>query len=272
MKYSIYVKNYLKREILRKNNKLSEAEAAREANALFKEILLDSEYEVCLNKLDNDDILKKLELEKEERFLDINPLDSVCYTNIENRFAFLYHGVRFDDNHETFEKILKEQSIKCAKLSGLYWKISSDNCNEGEHVSLIHYTGHKFDIEWKTFIEENIAFIISPKLNPLKCKYLPYEEWSEIKNKLPQTKHRYSYARGEYQYPQEIPFRFVVGILYPFRYYSHIKGYMKTREDFKLIQSLLFSYGLTCIPILDPTNDFEDITNYNYGNPSFRYR
>ncbi|MCI8795192.1 MAG: hypothetical protein HFI73_07500 [Bacilli bacterium] len=47
---------------------------------------------------------------------------------------------------------------------------------------------------------------------------------------------------------------------------------MKTREDFKLIQSLLFSYGLTCIPILDPTNDFEDITNYNYGNPSFRYR
>ena len=46
----------------------------------------------------------------------------------------------------------------------------------------------------------------------------------------------------------------------------------KTREDFKLIQSLLFSYELTCIPILDPTNDFEDITNYNYGNPSFRYR
>ena len=43
MKYSIYVKNYLKREILRKNNKLSEAEAAREANALFKEMLLDSE-------------------------------------------------------------------------------------------------------------------------------------------------------------------------------------------------------------------------------------
>ena len=36
MKYSIYVKNYLKREILRKNNKLSEAEAAREARLYLK--------------------------------------------------------------------------------------------------------------------------------------------------------------------------------------------------------------------------------------------
>ena len=51
-------------------------------------IILDSEYEVCLNKLDNDDILKKLELEKEERFLDINPLDSVCYTNMLSEMLY----------------------------------------------------------------------------------------------------------------------------------------------------------------------------------------
>lgn len=162
-------------------------------------MLLDSFYESALAKLSNKDPLKQLELEEEERFLDIrwsieeNP-------NIRSAYSHLYHGVRMDPDHKLFESILRDRKIKCANKIGLYRGSSSENCNEGEYVSLIHFE-YEHELEFQTFIEENVSFIISPKLNPVKCKYLPYEEWEKIKKKLPKTKHRYSYARYEYQYP-----------------------------------------------------------------------
>ena len=206
--------------------------------------------------MDDKDNLKKLEAEEEFRFLDVRyKADEV--TDISNPYFFLYHGVRMDSEHELFESILSDREIKCANKIGFYRGFDSDNCNEGKYISLIHYSGDDYDIEFKTFIEENVSFIISPKLNPLKCKYLPFDEWEKIKKKLPKTKHRYSYAREEYQYPDSISLDYVVGVLYPLRFYSHKNGYMSAEEDLEYVKKLLIKYGFKDLPILDPTKGFE---------------
>ncbi len=259
MKYSIYVRNRIKASLLREEPHMDITILDEKANTIFHEMLAESEYERELNKLSNDDPLKKLELEDEEKFLDIHP-GAEDSKNIQNRYAYLYHGVRFDDDHSAFANILQDEAIKCGKDTPFYYRVGGDNCNEGEYVSLTHYTGDSYDIEFKTFIEENVAFIISPLLNPVKCKYLPYEEWENIKGKLKSTRHRYSYARNEYQYKKEVSLDYAVGILYPFKYYSYIKGYYTTKDDFKRVKELLIRYGYAHLPILDPTNDFEDIS------------
>ena len=257
MKYSIYVKNYLKRKAL-KDFKITEEEAYKKANEEFQHMLLDSFYEVALAKLDDSDQLKILELEKEVRFLDINHEQEENLDSI-NPYGCLFHGVRFDPDHQLFESILKDQKISCANRAKRYWRNYLDNCNEGEYVSLIDYSD--CNIEFKTFIQENVAFIISPKLNPLKCKYLPYEEWSKIKQKLPKTKHRYSYARHEYQYPDNIPLYYVIGISYPLAYFNQMYGFSKTKQDLTYIRNLLLKYDLEDLPILDPTDNFCILNN-----------
>lgn len=256
MKYSFYVKNYLKRQILKNNPHISESDAKMQAEEEFKELLLDTFYESALAKLDDNDKLKKLELEDEYRFLDIN-YGIEEYHDIENPYLHLYHGVRLDPNHETFESILRDREIKCAKKANTYRGMSSENCNEGKYVSLTHYTGEDHDIEFMTFIEENVSFIISSKLNPVKCKYLNYEEWEMIKKKLPKTRHRYSYARGEYQYPDGVSFDYVEGILYPLNLYSYNEGFTRTQNDLLYIKELLVKYGLGNLPIVDPTDGFK---------------
>lgn len=255
MKYSVYVRNYLKRKILNSNPNISKEEADKKADEEFKDILLNSFYFSMLEKLPVQDPLRKLEEETEIRFLDLHNRVDVN-ANIRNPSCYLYHGIRFDSNHEIFESILSDRKILCGNKVKRHWQDYSDNCNGGEYVSLIDYSDEEYDIEFKTFIEENVSFIISPKLNPLKCKYLPYDEWEKVRKKLPKTKHRYSYARHEYQYPDYIPFDYVVGILYPLNYYNHTNGFQKTKEDFVYIKHLLREHGLEHLPILDPTNRF----------------
>lgn len=258
MKYSIYVRNYLKRKILNSNPNISKEEASKKADEEFKDILIDSFYFSMLEKLPAQDPLKKLEGEEEIRFLDLhNGFD--VNTNIRNPYCYLYHGIRFDSDHEIFESILCDRKILCSNKVKSHWRCYSDNCNEGEYISLIDYSEEGYDLEFKTFIEENVSFIISPKLNPLKCKYLPFEEWEEIRKKLPKTKHRYSYQKNEYQYPDHIPFDYVVGILYPLSYYNHTKGFRNTKEDFIYIKRLLRKYDLEHLPILDPTDSFKPL-------------
>lgn len=258
MKYSIYARNYLKRKIKNNNHNISDNEAEKQAEEEFKNILLESFYQTYLAKLSDNDPLRKLELEEEIRFLDLHPLIRER-ANVLNPHNYLYHGVRFDEDHKKFESILRDKKIKCANKTDFHYIEYSDNCNEGEYISLINYTGEEYDLEFKTFIEENTSFIISPKLNPLKCKYLPFDEWYKIKEKLPTTKHRYSYARNEYQHPDYIPFEYIVGILYPMRYYNHINGFRNTKTDLIHIKELLMKYDLEYLPLLDPTNYFRSL-------------
>lgn len=260
MKYSMYVKKRIKEDILESEPDIDSILLEKRVNDTFNSVLKESLYNQELARLSDDDPLKKLELEESETFMDLHP-NAKRYEDTFNPYYYLYHGVRLDDDHEHFASILRDQSIKCGEMLENYLRYGSDNCNEGKYVSLAHYTGDEYDIEFKTFIEENVTFIISPTLNPVKCKYLPYEEWDKIKDKMTKTKHRYSYARGEYQYKREIPFYYVSGILYPYAYYEHVKGYFKTKDDFIFIKGLLSAYGCSYLPIYDPTDNFKEISH-----------
>lgn len=260
MKYSKHVKMRIKKDILESEPNIDISILEKRVNDTFNSILEESLYNQELARLSDDDALKRLELEESETFIDLHP-NAKRHTDIFNPYYYLYHGVRLDDDHSHFASILRDQSIKCGEMLENYLRYGSDNCNEGKYVSLAHYTGDEYDIEFKTFIEENVTFIISPTLNPVKCKYLPYEEWDKIKNKMTKTKHRYSYARGEYQYKREIPFYYVSGILYPYAYYEHVKGYFKTKDDFIFIKGLLSAYGCSYLPIYDPTDNFKEISH-----------
>ena len=265
MKYSIYVKDYLKRAELKSNPSITEEEAYKRAEEKFANMLQNSFYNLALAKLNNLDQLKQLELEQEFRFLDIHYGLEENINKI-NPYNYLYHGVRFDRSHKLFESILRDQKISCANRNNLYYKNCIDNCNEGNFVSLLDYSKEDDKVEFQTFIEKNVAFIISPKLNPLECKYLPYEEWKKIKKKLPKTKHRYSYLRHEYQYPDYIPLSYVIGILYPLKYFLQMDGYSKTMDDFAYIQELLIKYGFSNLPLLDPTAVFSCLNHISIGN------
>lgn len=265
MKYSIYVRNRIKRSLLKENPHMDKEKAAEEANCLFHEMLLEAAYKSALEKLSDDDKLKQMELSEVLHFSDLYPGVLEC-RNPQNRYANLYHGVRFDEDHERFEQILIDEEIRCGNLTKGYYRAGGDNCNEGEYISLINYSGERYDIEFQTFVEENVAFIISPLLDPVKCKYLPFEEWDKIKSKLPMTRQRYSYARNEFQHKERISFDYVIGVLYPFQYYAHKKGYTKTREDFNRVKNLLREHGYSYLPILDPTDDFEDLKKL-YADP-----
>lgn len=260
MKYSKYVKMLIKKDILERKPNMDSDSLEKEVNDTFNTILEEALYNSELARLSDDDPLKKKELEESETFMDLHP-NAYRHEDIFFPYDYLYHGVRLDDDHSHFASILMDQAIKCGELLKDYCRYGSDNCNEGKFVSLAHYTGDEYDIEFKTFIEENVTFIISPTLNPVKCKYLPFEEWDKIKEKITKTKHRYSYARCEYQYKKEIPFYFVRGILYPYSYYEHVKGYFKTKDDFIFIKGLLSAYGCSYLPIYDPTDHFKDISH-----------
>ena len=252
--------DHLRKQIMMMNSRMNWANGAKHTNQKFSDITFDSPYEAALAKLSDYDDLKKLELEDELRFLDICGGDDED-VNIRNPYSHLYHGVRFDSEHKLFESILRDREIRCGKKTSLHSVDYSDNCNEGKYVSLTHYSGDVYDLEFKTFIGENISFMISPKLNPLKCKYLPYDEWEMIKTKLPKTRHRYSYAKGEYQYPESFSLDYVEGILYPFNYYTCIYGFNKTQEDFEYVKELLIKYGFGGLPILDQTDGFKVISD-----------
>ena len=251
--------NCLRKQIMMMNSRMNWVNAAKHTNQKLNDTSFDSLYEAALAKLSDYDDLKKLELEDELRFLDIWGSEGED-VNIRNPYSHLYHGVRFDSEHKLFESILRDREIRCGNKIDLLSVDYSDNCNEGKYVSLTDYSGFfASDLEFKTFIGENISFMIAPKLNPLKCKYLPYDEWEMIKTKLPKTRHRYSYAKGEYQYPECFSLDYVEGILYPFNYYSCIYGFDKTQEDFEYVKELLIKYGFEYLPILDQTDGFKVI-------------
>lgn len=196
--------------------------------------------------------INALERKKMDTFQSLHPYavdDELGYTG-----NFLYHGIRFQKKLEKLESILRDKKIKAGNYLENYYSYD-DNCNDGEYVSLIEYPIDA-NLEYDTFIKENISLVISPKCKAYKTIYLPYDLWRKIKD-IPNLKNRYSYARYEYQVKECVPLDYVRAIGLPYRYL--VIHHKKDTADFykEEIIALMEKYDIH-MPIVD-TSFFNDI-------------
>lgn len=190
----------------------------------------------------------KLESSENKTFLELNPHISE-YPHITEYDFFLYHGIRFQNHLEKLEQIFESNAILAGNYQEYYYTYS-DNCNEGEYISLLGFSDYR-DLEYKTFVMPNISLVISPKCNAIKTIYLPYEEWEVISKRNP--KNRYSYAHGEYQVKQMIPIDMVKAVGLPARY-LRLTNQEYLIETYKNdILELMNKYNLE-LPIVDTSN------------------
>jgi len=186
-----------------------------------------------------------LDSQTPKTFLDLNP-ELYNSNNLRYIYNFLYHGIRFQNHLEKLESIFQAKAI----LAGNYQKNYSpysDNCNEGEYISLLSTDGY-YNIEYETFIIPNITLIVSPECNAIKTIYLPYNEWEQIKGK--NTKNRYSYANNEYQVKQIVPLSLVKAIGLPARYLRTIGKEEQIEIYLQDILQLMNKYNIN-LPIID---------------------
>lgn len=172
--------------------------------------------------------------------------DMYSLTNLRYIYNFLYHGIRFQNHLEKLESILKEQAILAGNYQKNYYSYS-DNCNEGEYISLLSID-KDYDLEYETFILPNITLIISSECQAIKTIYLPFNEWEQIKGK--KTKNRYSYAHNEYQVKKIIPISMVKAIGIPARYLRTINKEEQLNIYLHDILELMTKYQIT-LPIVD---------------------
>lgn len=168
--------------------------------------------------------------------------------NLDFLNEYLYHGIRFQKHLEKLEKIFKERKILAGKYLPNYF-FYSDNCNHGQYVSLLKYTSAS-QLEYETFILENISLLITPLCNAQETKYVDYQTWEKIQQKQNQLKHIYSYMMGEYMCKDLIPLDMVKAIGVPYRKLS-----LQGKEAYAIqliddIKKLMDKYDVY-LPIVD---------------------
>lgn len=191
--------------------------------------------------------MTKLEQQLPQTFLDIN-CDIYNYDKLHYIYNFLYHGIRHQKHLEILESIFKDKAI----LAGNYQENNnysnySDNCNEGEYVSLVDIN-NDYDLEYTTFVKPYITLLISPDCGAIKTIYLPYEEWTEVVGK--NTSNRYSYVHNEYHVKKMIPLSYVKAIGVPARYLRDIGNEEKIERYLTDILELMNKYNIN-LPIVD---------------------
>lgn len=174
---------------------------------------------------------------------------------------YLYHGIRFQNYLEKLENIFKEGKILAGKYLSNY-RFYDDNCNKGEHVSLLKLQGDN-KLEYETFIlENNVSLLISPICNAIETKYVDYNTWYDLRSKKYELKHLYSYMRGECMCKDFVSIDFVKAIGIP---YQRIVLYKKKEFADKLIediQSLMKQYNID-LPIVDVSRYNRILTKNN---------
>ena len=163
---------------------------------------------------------------------------------------FLYHGIRHQKHLEILESIFKDKAI----IAGNYQENNSysnysDNCNEGEYVSLVD-VNNDYDLEYQTFVKPYITLIISPDCDAIKTIYLPYEEWSEVVGKNTNNRYRYSYVHNEYHVKKMIPLSYVKAIGVPARYLRTMGKEELIEIYLNEILELMNKYNIN-LPIVD---------------------
>lgn len=170
-----------------------------------------------------------------------------------NPYAFLYHGIRFDENLKKLEKILKDKKILAGKHIDGYYNYS-DNANKGEYVSMTRYSEERisgFDV----FVKTNICLLVSSDCNAFLTKYVDYNTWDKIKDK--KTKNIYSYMTGEFMMKDFVPFEFVKAIGVPYKYFVLNNGKEYADNILKKIEHLMVKYEIN-LKVVD-TNSYNRV-------------
>ena len=199
--------------------------------------------------------LAVLEQRLPQTFIELNP---TMYEPQNLRFIhnFLYHGIRFQNYLEKLESIFQEQAILAGNYQKGYSYSYSDNCNEGEYISLLSIDSH-YDLEYETFVMPNITLVISPECSAIKTIYLPYDEWRLVRGK--NTKNRYSYARNEYQVKKMIPISMIKAIGVPAGYLKEKQQEEKLDIYLQDILELMNRHNIS-LPIVDTSNYNKPLT------------
>ncbi len=196
--------------------------------------------------------IKILELDDNpiQTFIDINEYieDEPDITNFN---CFLYHGIRFQQRLEKLEDIFKKKKLLAGKYLDDY-RNYSDNCNEGEYVSLFGgevLTSHEYDV----FVKPNVSLVISPFCGAYKTIYVPYDTWCYIRDKKLQLNNRFSYMYNEYQIKNFVPLEMVRAIGIPYSLLTRTKN----KEEAELLKrdviDLMDQYSIS-LPIVDTSN------------------
>lgn len=170
-----------------------------------------------------------------------------------NPYAFLYHGIRFDNNLIKLENILKEKKILAGKYINGYYNYS-DNANKGEYVSLIAYSEDRisgFDV----FVKENICFLVSTDCDAILTKYVDFNTWEKIKDI--KTRNIYSYMAREFMVKDYVSFDFIKAIGVPYRYLVLSKGKEYADDVLLKVEQLMKKYDVN-LNVVD-TNSYNKI-------------
>ena len=149
----------------------------------------------------------------------IKRLESLPMESISDNI--LYHGLRFN-GVDKFESILKSGFILCGRVvpksfrsfDGNNKSIILDyhdieNCNNGDYISVMPFGDN---IEYQTFIRENIFLKLSSDIEAICPYYLKYDDYIRLRKSGIQTKNLYSYALHEYMIKESIPIDKILSI------------------------------------------------------------
>ena len=161
-----------------------------------------------------------------------------------NRYELLYHGIRFQNYLEKLESIFKDGMLLAGKYIPNYYNYS-DNCNMGEYVSLLNISICR-EIDFITFIEENISLLISPYCDAIVTDYVCYSIWERNKD----AGILCSYMMGECMCKDYILLDYVKAIGVPYNWLVTNKGFVYTDKLIDDIIILMKKYNVE-LPIVD---------------------
>lgn len=171
----------------------------------------------------------------------IDEEECLCYPQF-----FLYHGLRYQNWLDNLKGIFEKGKILAGKYIDGYINYS-DNCNDGEYVSLARY---EYSPEFRQFVGCRVCLIISPFVEAYQTIYLTFDEWLNLKQSNISVKNRYSYMLNEYQVKDWITLDMVRAIGIPYSYLIRENGVEKTEELIQYIIDLMDNYNIL-LPIVN---------------------
>lgn len=189
---------------------------------------LSNKYKLSYGKVELfEDKIKRLEKLPTTTFIDDFNIDD---TN--KKYYHLYHGLRFN-GIDKLESIIKSGYILCGKdIKQKFKSYDGDekriitytndfeNCNGGKYISVIPSNSYDYNnIEFLTFIRENIFLELESNIEAYNTFYLNYDDYTKLRESGIKTRNLYSYALREYMVKKKIPLSKIISIGIDSNYY-----------------------------------------------------